>query len=488
MATFTNHVTLHGAANGTTSHSVNPASGTVLAGTAFTPTAGRLLVVITYGSVTSTTPSGWTLEASAVNSGGLYIWSRTAAGGDTFSTTHNGSNYEVGFTILEFPAGSTWVNDITATNTTAAGANPNLTGLTGTNWVGGAKGLNTNAAVTGTWSGSVVELADISQTAAATDGFWLSVGYTEDYTGTSFQPTCTQTGGAGTSESVTFAVNVASGGASASPADSLGIADSATRAVAATRAPGDPVGITDSADRTVAADRSQPDGVGVTDSVAAALARDITLSDSIGITDAAARVVSLDRTAGDTVGLTDSAQTTGAGSVTPADTAGITDNVTVALAIARTIGDQVGATDSASADLTAPGSAELNDPLGVTDLLATTAQILRSAADNLGITDTVTVALERSATRNDPVGMTDSVTVQAGAAPNPTDTLGLTDSAVAVLERVVVISDTVGATDGVGLFNPSVPPLPTDGVSLTVSAEQRGLTLTGEARDLEVST
>lgn len=211
MATFTNHVTLHGTANGTTSHTVNPASGTVLAGSAFTPTAGRLLVVIAYGSVTSTTPSGWTLEASAINSGGLYIWSRTAAGSDTFSTTHNGSNYECIFTILEFPAGSTYFSDITATNTTDTGANPNLTGLTGTKWVAGAKALNTNAATSGVWTSPVVELCDSSQVSAPTDGCWLSVGYVEDSVAASFQPTCTRSGGVGTSESATFAVTVATG-------------------------------------------------------------------------------------------------------------------------------------------------------------------------------------------------------------------------------------------------------------------------------------
>jgi len=45
MATFTNHVTIHAPANGTTSHTVDPSSGTVGNGSLFTPTAGRLLVV-----------------------------------------------------------------------------------------------------------------------------------------------------------------------------------------------------------------------------------------------------------------------------------------------------------------------------------------------------------------------------------------------------------------------------------------------------------
>ena len=284
---------------------------------------------------------------------------------------------------------------------------------------------------------------------------------------------------------VTDSLQITSG-ASVAPNDLLGITDGAGRIMAAERAHPDSVGVADSVARVVGAERSQPDTVGVTDSAVAALARVVTLADGLAIADSAARITSADRSVSDAVGLADSTQADGAGSIAPADTAGITDNVTVALAVARSIGDQIGATDSAGVDLTAPGSAGLDDPLGVTDLLTTTAQILRSAGDALGITDGLTVELGR--TQADPLGVTDSVTVQTGAAPSLADSIGVSDSAVAVLSRVVSLVDQVGTLDQVSTFNPATPPLPIDGVSLTVSADTRGLSVTTESRSLEVET
>ena len=141
MALWLNHVAIAAPRNTLPTHTVDPNGGTVVTGTNFTPTAGRFLLVVVEGSVTSTTPTpGWTLEASAINNTGLYCWTRTAAGSDTLSTTHNGSDYPVLFHWFEFAAGSTWVGDVSATAVAhGAGANPNLTGLTGTNLVMAAK-------------------------------------------------------------------------------------------------------------------------------------------------------------------------------------------------------------------------------------------------------------------------------------------------------------------------------------------------------------
>ena len=109
MVSWLNHAAIEAPRNGTTTHTVTPSAGTAVAGTTFfTPTAGRLLVCLAEGSVTSTTPSGWTLPTggSAINNTGLYVWYKTAAGNDSLTTTHNGSNYDVIFDFYEFPSGT----------------------------------------------------------------------------------------------------------------------------------------------------------------------------------------------------------------------------------------------------------------------------------------------------------------------------------------------------------------------------------------------
>src|SRR4051812_44300088 len=106
MVDWVNHVAIAAPRNATTTHNgITPSSGTVVAGTAFTPTAGRLLICLCEGAVTSTTPAGWTLPTggSAINSTGLYVWYKTAAGSDTVSTTHNASNYPAVFDFYEYP-------------------------------------------------------------------------------------------------------------------------------------------------------------------------------------------------------------------------------------------------------------------------------------------------------------------------------------------------------------------------------------------------
>lgn len=49
-------------------------------------------------------------------------------------------------------------------------------------------------------------------------------------------------------------------------------------------------------------------------------------------------------------------------------------------------------------------------------------------------------------------------------------------------------ASTSAAAGSAGIYDPSIPPLPITGVSLTVSTGNRGLTLTAEARSLEVTT
>lgn len=212
MAKWTNRTTVEAPRNGTTSHTVS-----------FTPAAaGSLLVCVAEGSVTSSTPSGWTLPAggSAVNNTGLYVWHRIATAGlSSLTTTHNAANYPVAFVVYEFPAGSAFVKSVSGTAVARAAASPSLTALTGTNLVMGviAGGIftTTSDALTA-WSGtgSPVEDFELLMLKSGTDGYIFSLAYVESFTGASWQPTGAVSGTFGlpdNKEALTFAVSVAAG-------------------------------------------------------------------------------------------------------------------------------------------------------------------------------------------------------------------------------------------------------------------------------------
>lgn len=228
MVVWLNHAAINTARNGTTAHNnVDPATtGTVIAGAAFTPASGNLLLCFAEGAVTSTTPTGWTLptSGSAINNTGLYVWWRSASGtsADQVSTTHNGSNYPVIFDFYEFAAGSTFVKAASATAVSnAGGAGPSLTALTGTNWTSGIAGQGrgaTDAANTISWNAGT-EAVDTSVASATTDGYNYSLTYTDNNAAASQSYAATfSTGAAGlTVERLVVAVNVAAGGAPAIP-------------------------------------------------------------------------------------------------------------------------------------------------------------------------------------------------------------------------------------------------------------------------------
>lgn len=213
MAKWLNHVAIAAPRNGTNTHTVDPSSGTIAAGAHFTPTAGRLLVVLVTGAVTSTTPTGWTLPAggSAINNVGLYLWHRVAAGGDALTTAHNGSNYPVIFDFYEFPSDTTFIGAAGAGNVSAAGgAGPSLSGLTAS--------ANLRAAVLGqavfgatpnsyTWSGGT-EAVDSSIPLAGTDGYGYSLAYVEDDTSSTFSLAATAVATTPTVERLVFALGV----------------------------------------------------------------------------------------------------------------------------------------------------------------------------------------------------------------------------------------------------------------------------------------
>lgn len=214
MTDWLNHAAVAAPRNGTNSHTVGPngTGGTVVAGSAFTPTAGNFLLVVVDGAVTSTTPAGWTLptNGSAINNTGLYVWYRaSAAGSDTIATTHNGVDYPAVFDFYEFPAGSTFKSSAAATAVSASGgAGPTLSGLTGTNWTAGAAGQNrgpADPATTITWNAGT-EATDTSAAASGTDGYTYGLTYTDDDVATSKSYAATFSSTSFTVERLVFAV------------------------------------------------------------------------------------------------------------------------------------------------------------------------------------------------------------------------------------------------------------------------------------------
>jgi len=226
VAKWINRVVIASPTNGTTTRTADPASGTTVVGSTFTPTAGNLLVCVLEAAVTSTTPSGWTLPTggSAVNITGIYVWWKVAAGGggDGISTVHNGTAYPAAITFMEFPAGSSFVKAAAATavaNTSSAG--PTISALTGTNLIMGALGHNmstSNTAGSVVW-GSGVEDVD-TFVVSGINGYLYSLAYLEDsvLASTSMSTTVTITGGSGLSnERLIFAVQVAAAAAAIPP-------------------------------------------------------------------------------------------------------------------------------------------------------------------------------------------------------------------------------------------------------------------------------
>lgn len=215
---WVNHVVISAPRNGTTTHTVDPNGGTVASGTNFVPTSGRLLVCIAYGGVTSTTPSGWTLptNGSAINNGGLYVWYRTAAGSDTLSTTHNGTNYALPFEVFEFPAGSTFKGSATATGVNfSGGAGPTLSGMTGTTQYFATVGQNLGGSTAGavTWSAGT-EIADTSLAGSPTDGYTFGTAYLDDSAATSWSSAATTSGvSSNSTERLVFGVGAATAAA-----------------------------------------------------------------------------------------------------------------------------------------------------------------------------------------------------------------------------------------------------------------------------------
>lgn len=216
MSDWLNHVSIAAPRNGLNTRTVTSSDVTVVSGANFVPTSGRLLICIVYGAITSTTPSGWTLpqNGSAVNNGGLYIFSKEATGSDALTTTHNGSNYPAFFDFYEFPAGSTLAGVVNQPAVAASGgAGPVLTGLSGTNWLAavvGQVGATTINPIS--WSAGT-KLVDSGLTSAGGgNGYDYSLAEWNSDNSSTKSAAATVTSGSATVERFMIAVSTLQGG------------------------------------------------------------------------------------------------------------------------------------------------------------------------------------------------------------------------------------------------------------------------------------
>jgi hypothetical protein len=160
---------------------------------------GGLLVAVANGPLTSTTPSGWTLGATALVSTAGYVWYKTATAGESsFSTVHNGSGgLAVSYVVYEFPPGTTFAGAVGAAVGPTA-ASPSLA-LTGTNQVFAFKGgnmgaISTDGVIGVNWTATgVTLLEDVMLVSLPSAGdntpHWLSVSTALGASMSSFAPT-----------------------------------------------------------------------------------------------------------------------------------------------------------------------------------------------------------------------------------------------------------------------------------------------------------
>lgn len=208
-----NHVAIHVHNDGTTTRTVTPSSGTVVAGAPFVPVAGRLLVCVIAGAPWVDTPAGWSMPSGGHASAwaNLMLWHRIAAGGDTVTTTM-GADHPSVWHWIEFPAGSVFGASVAGTEDTNGGPGPLLTGVDAPSWVAAAMGLSLwgPTRVT-TWSAGepLVDVSHIPDTGF--QGYTYSLTHATGVTG-SWSSAATVTNPQGSpQERIVFAVQVSSG-------------------------------------------------------------------------------------------------------------------------------------------------------------------------------------------------------------------------------------------------------------------------------------
>lgn len=221
MASWLNRTAGILARNGTSSHTLTFSTD---GDAPFTPTNGRLLVVVVAGGVTHSWPGGWTEQLQPVNNAELSVATATASSTSSVTITHNGSNYPVAYAAYEFASNASWVTGVGASNTASTAASPDLSGLPGTAvsvfWSACSTIPTDTSARDATWTAPAVEDVDLYTAGAATDGVWLTVAVENNVTTTTktgATPTINTTGTAINPERVSFAIAPGTSGASLAP-------------------------------------------------------------------------------------------------------------------------------------------------------------------------------------------------------------------------------------------------------------------------------
>lgn len=142
--------------------------------------------------MTSSTPSGWTLQQSGVQYAAVYVFTKTASSGESsFSTTHNNGDRPLRGIVYEFYAGSTYLDGNSANNQSNSATGPQVTGLAGTytrfsarSWCMSTSGSTGSCS----WTLPTVEDYDTYVPDTGQDGVFLSIAYDDNATGSSFDP------------------------------------------------------------------------------------------------------------------------------------------------------------------------------------------------------------------------------------------------------------------------------------------------------------
>ena len=182
-----------------------------------------MLYLIAAAGVTTSTPSGWTLLSSAVANTGLYVFKKTAAGGETSaSVTHNASNFPVEWVVYEFPSGTTDVGSPGTGTFAGPTAWAAATGLTGTYTAIGCGDIaNANSPSLAPGTGWTEDVDAFSGAATGADTAYLAVMYQDGMTGSTATPSGTLTDGGNGGERITFALSIPAGGTNATATPSL---------------------------------------------------------------------------------------------------------------------------------------------------------------------------------------------------------------------------------------------------------------------------
>jgi hypothetical protein len=268
-----------------------------------------------------------------------------------------------------------------------------------------------------------------------------------------------------------------------SPADNVGITDSATKLTSFVRSRLDPVGITDvwtqlanhvrsrtdpenltdSATWVFAAVRFEGDSyvdsfgdggeaINLTDSVSYVKLTAKSQSDPIGITDSRTQLTSFVRSRLDPVGITDVVSRLANYVRSRSDAVGLTDVAAYVKLLVRSQSDPVGITDTETRLVT--GARSQSDPVGITDVRTQLANHVRARTDPENLTDSATRVVAAARSQSDAVGITDvaSYVYTPGGGPqtrSASDPIGITDANTRVVVTVRARSDAVGLTDSV---------------------------------------